>query len=362
MKPKRVKEFIVRAIEKPNEVPPIHLWGPPGVGKSMIVDETTREKQVGFVDMRLAQRDPTDLRGIPAVIDGKSRWLSPPELPTEHFCLECRTVLQSVLTEGKKELCPICKGDKLTDKGILFLDELTSCPPLTQASAYQLTLDRRISEYILPDGWYVMAAGNRIEDRAVVYRMSTALANRFTHIDFEPNLEDWTEWALLHDINPNIIGFLQWKPNLLFSFNPESNEKAFPTPRSWEFASKISAVSTKGMLHELLDGTIGKGASAEYIAFLKIQESIPDIEPILAGKSNYVPAKMDMKYALVSALASRAKKQQFENLLKYSKHLPVEYSVLLAMMMVAKDETAVAGCPSWEDWAKEHKDVLVRKG
>ena len=368
MKPKRVKEVLARALElrensdDPKIVQPIHLWGPPGIGKSAIPKQVAEDRKMGFVDMRLAQRDPTDLRGIPAVIDGKARWLPPPELPTDHWCLDCHKPLheRDLVREGKKVKCAICQGENLTDKGILFLDELTSAPPLTQASAYQLTLDRQIGEYTLPHGWYVIAAGNRIEDRAVVYRMSTALANRFSHIDFEPNLEDWTDWAIGAKVDTNIIAFLNWRPELLFAFNPESNEKAFPTPRSWEFASNTIKFSTKTLLAELLEGTVGKGTTAEFMAFLKVQTELPDLNTIFNG-DNTVPKRMDLKYALISALVTKAQPKQFERLFQYSKHLPVEFSVLMVMLMVGKDENGVANCPSWDEWALEHEDILNKK-
>ncbi len=369
MKPKRVKEVINKVLDDrdaasdPKSVQPMHLWGPPGIGKSAIPKQVTDERQIGFVDMRLAQRDPTDLRGIPAVIDGRARWLPPPELPTENWCLDChRPLFESDLEklEKGKARCIFCKGGRITSKGILFLDELTSAPPLTQASAYQLTLDRQIGEYNLPDGWWVIAAGNRIEDRAVVYRMSTALANRFTHIDFEVNLEDWTDWALTHSVDTNIVAFLNFRPELLFAFSPESNEKAFATPRSWEFASNMVRISNKTMLPELLEGTIGKGATAEFVAFLKVQTELPDLNTIFKG-DNFVPKRNDLRYALVSALVIKAQTKQFERLIDYSQHLPAEFNILMMMMMVAKDAKAVATCPSWDSWAAEHKDVLIRK-
>ncbi|MDO8671851.1 MAG: MoxR family ATPase, partial [Dehalococcoidia bacterium] len=310
MRPRDVKALLKEAIKNPLGTPPIHLWGPPGGGKSAMPKQVAEEEKVGFVDMRLAQRDPTDLRGIPAVIDGKARWLSPPELPTE-------------------------------GKGFLFLDELTSCPPLTQASAYQLTLDRKIGEYSLPEGWYIVAAGNRLQDRAVVYRMSTALANRFVHINFEVNLDDWLEWAMREKINPNIIGFINWRGGDLLApdFNPESDEKAFPSPRTWEFASKLlGGISNTRVLHESLEGTIGKGATAEFMAFLKVQTELPDLDTIFAG-NNYIPPenRMDLRYALVSALATRATPKQFDRMVKYSDLLPAEFGVLLVQTLAHRD-------------------------
>ena len=100
-------------------------------------------------------------------------------------------------------------------KGILFFDELNAAPPLVQASLYQLTLDRRIGEYVLPDGWKIVAAGNRAEDRSIVFRMPNALSNRFTHLDFEVDYEDWRIWAIDRGIHPMIIGFLGLRRELL---------------------------------------------------------------------------------------------------------------------------------------------------
>jgi len=391
LKPKRIKEFLADAMEDPS-IQPILLTGPPGVGKSAMPKEVAVEKRIGFVDIRLAQRDPTDLRGIPAVIDGMARWLPPPELPTEHYCLDCHLVLQTVLLRKQEKdkapeyfgpfpsgsralkdelakagntyqvVCPECKGAEITNKGILFLDEITSCPPLTQASAYQLTLDKQIGEYYLPKGWYVMGAGNRIEDRSVVRPLSKALANRFTHIDFEVNLDDWTDWAINKGIDPTLVAFINFRSDLLFAFNPESSENAFPTPRSWEFVDNLmNTVSNKDILPELIQGTVGKGAAAEWTSFQKLKDKLPDLDKILAGE-DIVPKEMDLKYALVSALVIKADpKRHFERLLQYTGKLTAEFSVLMVMMMVGKDEPAVGKAPSWDSWAKKHRDILIKK-
>ena len=111
------------------------------------------------------------------------------------------------------------------EKGILFFDELNAAPPLVQASLYQLTLDRRIGEYVLPDGWKIVAAGNRAEDRSIVFRMPNTLSNRFTHLDLEVDYEDWRIWAIDRGIHPMIIGFLGLRRELLFRM--EERNRAF---------------------------------------------------------------------------------------------------------------------------------------
>ena len=145
---------------------PSFLWGPPGIGKSSIVKQISTAKSLQFIDLRLSLMDPTDLKGIPFYDkhEHHSVWAPPSFLPK-------------------------------SGEGILFLDELNSAPPAVQASAYQLILDRQVGEYKLPDGWAIVAAGNRETDRGVVYKMPTPLANRFVHLEMEVDVNDWKDWA-----------------------------------------------------------------------------------------------------------------------------------------------------------------------
>lgn len=359
MRPKFVRQAIEDALDSPEPVQPLFLWGPPGIGKSAVPREICRERQINLVDIRMSLLDPTDLRGIPAVVDEK--------------CEKCQG---SGGIGGEDKNCPVCGGTGLrtvakwlepamlpTDgKGILFFDELTSAPPLQQATAYQVTLDRRIGEYSVPDGFYIMAAGNNQTDRAVVYPMSTALRNRFTHINFEYNLDDWLKWAQDEGINPYILAFLTWRGGeLLFNFKPESTDKAFATPRSWEFASRILEHFTPSIQRELLDGTIGAGAAAEFVGFLKLQEQIPSIEKIFAGE-NIVPKDIGLRYALVSALVSHCEvPKQYDRMLQYSFELPKEFAVLLAQLLVSRNVTMTSSAPTFNQWRKKFQDVLLTK-
>lgn len=338
MKPSSVKEYIKAALADPRKAPPTFIEGPPGVGKSALareiaVEMNTPEHPFGWLDTRASQHDPTDFRGIPAVVDGKARWLAPEDIP-------------------------YASNEDLPERGIWFLDEVTSAPPLVQASLYQAVLDRRIGEHQLKQDWYIIAAGNRIEDRAVTYRMSSALANRFTHLEFDVNLDDWLDWAKKAGINPNIMMFLRFKPDFLLAFNPESSEKAFCSPRTWDYASRHLDLTPVKILQEALNGTVGKGATAEFMAFLKLQKELPDLNTIFKG-DNFVPKRLDLKYALVGALANRAKGvKDYERMLQYSKHLDTEFSVLLVTILAQKDKAAMAMAPSFEKWATENVDIV----
>ena len=115
------------------------------------------------------------------------------------------------------------------------------------------------------------------------------------------------------------------------------------------------------MQRELLDGTIGSGAAAEFVGFLKLQEQIPNIEKIFAGE-NIVPKDIGLKYALVSALVSHCEiPQQYDRLLQYSFELPKEFAVLLAQLLVSRDVTLTTTAPTFTQWKKKYQDVLLTK-
>jgi hypothetical protein len=263
--------------------------------------------------------------------------------------------------------CKLCGSTDVVWKGIQMDEELSSAPLMTQVAFYQLVLDKQIGEYHFPKGWIQIATSNRIEDRAIVNRTSTALLNRFFHVDYDHSVDDWVEWGLTDGhIDPNIIGYVKWRGDVaLFNFKPESSERAFATPRSLEAASKlIHLVRSREVLVEVLEGCTGKAWTADFIAFLKVQTELPALEPILQGTSSYVPPqnRMDLKYALVSALASRADaKKHYNNLIKYTKHLPEEFAVLLITMMVSIDKSAVMTAPDFGAFALAHQDVILTK-
>src|SRR6476646_5413120 len=209
---------------------PVFLWGGPGIGKSAVVKQLASNLNIILQDVRALLLDPVDLRGLPFLgQDGRSRWATPEFLPQN-------------------------------GAGILFLDELNAAPAMVQASCYQLVLDRKLGEYALPDGWAIIAAGNRDSDRAITTRMPTPLRNRFVHLEFEVDVQGWSEWAVQSGIRPEVIAFLRFRPELLSAFYRDAN--AFPSPRSWEFASRIlDSGPDESIEHELFAGAVGTGAA-----------------------------------------------------------------------------------------------------
>jgi len=270
MTPAQLKNYLNQIVNKNLKISTM-IWGAPGIGKSSIVSQVAKEHKIDFVDVRLSQLAPTDLRGLPVAKDGISSWYPPEFLPR-------------------------------TGKGILFLDELNMAPPAMQGVAQQLILDRQVGSYVVPENWYVWAAGNRKEDRAAVFDMPTPLANRFLHLQVEPDFDSFKAYALLNGVHEQIIAFLSFRSTLLHKIDPL--QPAWPSPRSWVMASK---------LHEIgLDiiPAVGKGTAAEFTSYITLYETLPNLEPILDGKGHNTPfpEEPSVRYATTTGLTVRAEK------------------------------------------------------
>ena len=306
---------------------PVFIWGSPGIGKSAIVRQLAELLKIPLQDVRALLLDPVDLRGLPFLgQDGRSKWATPEFLPQD-------------------------------GSGILFLDELNAAPAMVQASCYQLVLDRKLGEYTLPEGWAIIAAGNRDSDRAVTTRMPTPLRNRFVHLEFEVDLQDWSIWAIEAGIRPEVIAFLRFRPELLNAFDRDAN--AFPSPRSWEFVSRILGRQPDHRIeHEMFAGAVGSGAATEFSAFLKMFRELPNIDAILLNPlSEPVPEKAAAQYAVASALARSASDINFDRICQYLERMPVEFRVL-CVRDASLLQPAIRHTPAYTKWAIENHHVL----
>jgi hypothetical protein len=289
-------------------------------------------EEAGFelADIRAPLLDPTDLRGLPYVKDGVATWAPPSFLPS-----------------GAKS------------KGVLFFDELNAAPPLVQASLYQLTLDRRVGEYELPVGWRIVAAGNRAEDAAVVFRMPSALANRFIHLDFEVDFEDWAAWATVHQIHPLVQAFLRLRRDLLLDIR--NMDRGFPTPRSWEMCSDaLRALTTPDQALDVLIGIVGEGAAMEFLGFCKQHLNAEHVEAILADPSHAaLPDDLGDLYALIAFIAARAKEDEIAVAAgKLLLRLPPELGVILSRQILLLRPTFSSN-PNFTKFVGKHRQLLV---
>jgi MoxR-like ATPase len=268
MTPNELKNYLDRLIDLNLQIS-LMIWGAPGIGKSSIVAQTAAEHKLDFIDVRLSQLAPTDLRGLPVAENGISKWYPPEFLPRD-------------------------------GKGILFLDELNMAPPAMQGVAQQLILDRRVGSYVVPDGWFVWAAGNRKEDRAAVFDMPTPLANRFLHLQTEPDFDSFKAYALKKEIHECIIAFLSFRSTLLHKIDPQ--QPAWPSPRSWVMASHLYKAGLS------ITPAVGGATEAEFAVFVALYKTLPDLSLILEGDGKHIPfpSEPSVRYATTVGLTVRA--------------------------------------------------------
>lgn len=263
-------------------IPPMMVRGAPGIGKSSIVKKVANDLGINYIDIRLSQMEPVDLRGLP-VPDKEHKiveWFVSGDLPRE---------------------------EKHGKFGILLFDELTSADRSLQVASYELILDRRLGNlYKIPDGWYIVACGNRVEDRAVSTTMSSALANRFMHFDMEANYEDWKIWAIKNGLHPSVIGFIDYRPSCLFEMKGQNLERGWPSPRSWERVSNMISLygSNEDVFRKIVYGLVGNKVGVEFMEFHKINKNFNSVLDMMTNPNSniVIPTRMDEKYAFCSAV------------------------------------------------------------
>jgi hypothetical protein len=267
---------------------PVFLWGPPGIGKSEVVAEITQELGGHVIDLRMAQMEPTDIRGIPFFNKelNKMDWAPPVDLPDEEFASQFPIV-------------------------VLFLDEMNSAPPAVQAAGYQLVLNRRVGKYKLPDNVVIVAAGNRDSDKGVTYRMPMPLANRFIHLEMRADFSSWQTWAVNNGIHKDVVGYLSFAKQDLYDFDNKSSSRAFATPRTWCFVSDLLNEEDNmdsDTQFNLVAGAVGEGLAVKFAAHRKIAGKMPEPSDILSGKVKELAVKeISAMYALTIAMCYELK-------------------------------------------------------
>ena len=285
-------------------------------GLEVVRDEINpSDSQYGFIDIRLSLLESIDLGGLPFL--GKNNE-------------QKRAFLGNLPTGGK---------------GLLLFDEYSQAHSSVQAVCGQLLYERRIGEYLLPDGWQIICCGNRQTDRAGSNKLPTHVVGRCSIIDFDVSLEDWIEWAINNGVHPQVIGFIQMMPQGLWEFDsklatPQAN------PRSWtRLSDTLKTDPPKAIRNATMFATdVGEHWAIEFDNFLYLSEEIPSIDEIMknpekaelpSGGSYHKKKKSGdvnvggITYATIVALtttvnnATKAKVfKYFESSLTYIQRLP----------------------------------------
>lgn len=318
------------SVDGGNAVVPFIL-GAPGGGKSACARDIVQSLGIeNVVEFTASLRDPVDVLGVPDNTGEYTRWVPPQEFYQ--------------LREG-------------VGRSALILEELSDAPVPMQNALCGVIYDRRAGNLKLSKDLFIIATGNRTEDKSGANRITSKLANRTRRFDFQENIDDWTEWALDSDIDPVLIQFLRFRPGLLSDF--DANRFANPTPRAWERVDLIPASLDSGLFFDNVAGEVGEGAAAEYTGFRRIYMSLPDVDSILLDPANAdVPQDPATLYALTGALARKSTKDNFDRVSKYLSRMSPEFNVM-ATKDAIKLQPTIKHSRAFVEWASKNAEVLM---
>jgi len=337
-----IKKGLQLVLECTKAKVPVMLWGAPGIGKSELMALLAALLGLPLHTFIASIKTPVDLSGIPVpdLANGTAVWLRSEDVPV-HAC-------------------------------VLFLDEINTCAPAMQAAMMQLVLNRGIGMHKLHPDTVIVAAGNRITDRAAAQRMPTALRNRFAHITVEPDVDSWSEWAAGEGVDPYLVAFLNFRKGLLhimpgatvddgeMKVTMDAEANAFPTPRSWGRASKFVGLPADLRL-PLVAAQVGDGPAAEFEGFLRVCKSVPTLDEVVKSPSTAkVPPAGDAasRYAIVALMCRSATRDNFDALMEYAARLGREYEVLTAVDSV-KRHPDLATTQAFGSWAVGNQDITL---
>lgn len=346
MNVQEVKEAVKLAIEAKIV---LFIWGPPGVGKSDLIDELAKE---------LYTKNGEDINDVRKLLTANLLQLH----DLVGIPYPGKTKEDAILLRPQYNLPE--KG-----KGILFLDELSDGQLSISKALYSLILARRIGPHQIGDEWAIVAAGNRPEDGSGSKLPPPPLVTRMAHVglyceppDFERHLpecastdiDDWCSWAAEKEINPLIIAFIRFKPEYLY--------KGQSTPRTWEMVHKILVPADdwgSKVVSTLIKGTVGQMQGTEFYSFMQMSTQIPDIDKVLKSPTTApIPEQAGVQHALVSSLVYHAKRNNLPAIITYIERLPKEFQSYGVSSLARKDNTFLT-VPEMIKWMDKNKDLTL---
>lgn len=279
----------------------VMIFGGAGLGKSnklkQIADLLFGFREDNLVDVRLSDKEPSDVAGLPIPVQDPETGKTTTVFATPSFWP--------------------------TDPnwtGIILLDELTNAYPILQQAAYQIMLDNRIGDYVFPKGAVFVGAGNRDGDGGATSTLLSPLANRMIIVEVDYNAEIWlSDFAIPAEVHPSVVGYIKANPEKIYTY-PEAqqgNSISFSTPRSLETASEVLYDLDEEFIDErmasiLIQGCLGKGLDDELLQYHIRSKELPAIRDIMDGtikQHSLTPDKVDLLYIIGSQGAAFLRKE-----------------------------------------------------
>ena len=333
---------IVELQFKENNFRPIFGLGKGGIGKTESICDLAKKLNVGYIDIRLLLYSETDLKGIPY-----------PNVEHTHTIWLQNNIL------------PLAERDG--ERGILVFDEITSCARSVRTAAYQLLNERRLGEYVLPEGWLVVCLGNGEEDGGDYQGMEGNFANRCSVFNVEPNVEAWKLWAMAKNVNELVTAYVSFKPSDLHSYDPDSStELLFASPRSWTAVSTLLNIygynENDNVLANRIMANLGTTVGRNFLSFCKFKDKTINPMEIIQYGVKFKPDSQEVIYITLHSVSKILSDRILEevNAGKSVNNLSPEIYQWAAntfrWMMSLRKEYAVMGI---DDFKSRAQDVLA---
>ncbi len=246
------KSLVIHGGNRRKANKPVFIFGAPGIGKTQIVGTVADNLDIKLMNIDLQFLAPEDFTGIPSVVQLDDEDIEaiqqdrPTSVKKEDWMQRMKKIAK--YGAGATRTNPplfLPRNNMANGKGgIIFLDEANRASKRVLDALMNFLQDGRIGEYNLPTKWIIVAAGNRPQE-ATVTELDFAMTSRLDLVNFNPNPEDWAEWAKKTAQEPTskwpleIINFIQKNTQWFHRLDPEEIEKSggmggkFPTPRDW---------------------------------------------------------------------------------------------------------------------------------
>jgi len=318
------------------------VLGPPGCGKTEITGQTAERLGIGFMHIHCPMKQPEDM-GFPVVTRTKSL------IEGEEEHVSVRFVIPSEM--------PVVGNPNFPEFGILLLDEIGGCDNSQQKVFSNIVQARELHGHKLKPGWSIVGTANRAKDRAGSNRLLTILADRFIQIELEPSLDDTCNYLLSVGADPVVPAFLRFKPDSMYDFDPNRDRNS--TCRGWAKVARILYKVPHVLLYESILGIVGDGRAPMFMSFFEMYLKLPVPEMVILQAETYpIPPEVSVKWALCGALAQRATKDNFDQIITYARRLPKEFQTILIIDSVAKNP-AVQQTKGFISWAANEGASII---
>ncbi len=331
MKPSQLQRLLATAFRHKLKV---LIKGAPGIGKTEIVMQACLAAGAALVVMHPAVSDPTDFKGLPAIVGQHAEFLPYGQL---------RKLIEA------------------TSLTVCFIDDIGQAPHAVQAALMQLIQQREIDGMRISDHVVFCGATNDNSHMAGVQSILEPVKSRWhTIVELLPDQIEWVRWAKREGLAEEVLAFVMFRGmEALSNFKATRELTNSPSPRTVTAAAQLFAAGLHS--HNILSGACGEGWAAEFLGFVKVYRSLPDPDDCIRNpRTARVPTTDDAStlYAIAVAVSLRATTANFAGVTEYLKRLPKEHEVFAVRDALAR-EADLQDTTAFSTWASANVKELT---